>query len=60
MNENDETLMELYGITRKAKMTYYYKQHAYENLADALRYAEIDTKRNHKPNTTAKEPLKNN
>jgi hypothetical protein len=60
MNETDETLMELYGITRKAKLTYYYKQHAYENLGDALRYAEIDTKRNLQPNTDDKGSLKDN
>ena len=48
MNETDESVMKLYGITRKVKTMFYYKQRAYENFADAMRFAEFDTKRNHK------------
>lgn len=50
MNEDDKALMELYGIKCVPKMVYFYKQYEYENLKDALRYAEIDTKRD-KENT---------
>ncbi len=45
MNEDDMALMERYGIKCVPKMVYFYKQYEYENLKDAIRYAEIDTKR---------------
>lgn len=45
MNNDDKALMEKYGITCETKMIYAYKQHRYDNLQDALRYAEIDAKR---------------
>lgn len=46
MNNDDKTLMEKYGITCETKMVYTYKKYRYDNLQDALRYAEIDAKRN--------------
>lgn len=45
MNNDDAALMEKYGITSQTKTIYAYKQHRYDNLKDALRYAEIDTER---------------
>lgn len=48
MNEEDKALMALYGIKCIPKMMYFYKQYRYDNLKDALRYAEIDTKRDQK------------
>jgi hypothetical protein len=42
LSEEDKTLMDQYGITCTPKMVYFYKQYRYENLADALRYAESD------------------
>jgi len=42
MSEEAKTSMDQYGITRTSKMVYFYKQYRYENLADALRYAESD------------------
>jgi hypothetical protein len=42
MSEEDKRLMDQYGITCKPKMVYFYKQYRYENLADAIRYAESD------------------
>ena len=48
MNEEDKTLMAQYGITGTPKMMYFYKQYRYENFADALSYAESDTRNAHK------------
>ena len=48
MNEEDKTLMARYGITCTAKVMYFYRQYRYENLADALSYAERDTRHAHK------------
>jgi hypothetical protein len=47
MNEQDKTLMAQYGITCSPKMMYFYKQYRYEHLADALSYAESDTRNTH-------------
>ena len=46
MNKEDKALMEKYGVTCETKLIYTYKQHRYDSLQDALRYAEIDAKRN--------------
>jgi hypothetical protein len=48
MREDDKALMARYGITCAPKMMYFYKQYRYENLTDALRYAEIEAKRTQK------------
>jgi hypothetical protein len=45
MSKTENELMTEYGITCKAKTIYSYKQHDYERLSDALRYAEIDVNR---------------
>ena len=45
MNKADKELMAEYGITCKVKTIYSYKQHSYEQLNDAVRYAEIDANR---------------
>ena len=42
MNE-DNKMMARYGITSTSKVIYSYKQHRYEKIEDALRYAEIDS-----------------
>jgi hypothetical protein len=48
MSEQDKSLMARHGITCAPKMMYFYKQYRYESLADALRYAESETKRTQK------------
>jgi hypothetical protein len=45
LTEEEKLLMERYGINSTQKTFYLYKQYRYENLNDALRYAEIDSKR---------------
>jgi hypothetical protein len=45
MNEVEKDLMQVHGITSVQKVLYLYKEFRYERLADALLYAEIDTKR---------------
>ncbi len=45
MNMKDKQSMDTHGITCKSKDVYYYKDFRYERLADAVRYAEIDTER---------------
>jgi len=45
VNKADNELMTEYGITRKTKTVYSYKQHNYERFKDALSYAEIDINR---------------
>ena len=45
MNKDEEKLMSHYGITCSSKMLYFYKQYRYENITDALNFAEIDNKR---------------
>lgn len=38
----EKTKMERLGITSSIKQIYYYKNHQYDRLADALRYADRD------------------
>lgn len=45
MNSQDRKTMEAHDITCKPKNTYYYKGFKYDRLADAVRYAEIDSGR---------------
>jgi hypothetical protein len=43
MTEKQKELVDSYGIQCAQKTVYLYKQFRYDNLEDALRYAEIDT-----------------
>jgi len=43
MSERDKKIMTKYNITSESKMIYRYKEHRYENLIDAVRYAKLDT-----------------
>ncbi len=45
INEEDEMLMNEYGITRTTKNIYHYKDYSYEKLSDAHNYAKIDSTR---------------
>ena len=45
MNDDDRKLMQTLGITVARKNVYSYKEFRYEWLDDAIRYAEIDTRR---------------
>lgn len=45
MRKEKKIEMEKYGIKCISNCTYQYKQHKYENLEDAIRYAELDTKK---------------
>ncbi len=45
MNEKDRQAMEAHGITCATRNVYFYKEYKYDRLDDAVRYAEIDTKR---------------
>ncbi len=45
MSKNDEALMMRHGITDEKKVIYSYKSFRYDNLNDAVRYAELDEKR---------------
>jgi hypothetical protein len=45
MTKDDKQAMDTHGITCKSKDVYYYEDFRYERLADAVRYAEIDTER---------------
>ena len=47
MSNEDKALMAKYGITCEPKMHYFYMQYRYDNINDALRYAEIETNRVH-------------
>ena len=40
ISEEDKASMDRLGITCSAKQTYSYKNHRYDNLAEAVRYAE--------------------
>lgn len=40
ISSEEKTLMIELGITSSTKPVYFYKQHRYENLADAVRYAK--------------------
>ncbi len=42
INEKDKASMERLGITSSTKQVYFYKQHRYDKLTDAVRYAERD------------------
>ena len=42
ISEEDKTAMDRFGITCSPKTVFFYKKYRYENLADALRYAESD------------------
>ena len=44
MNEEEKDLAIKFGITSKQKTIYLYKGHTYDNIKDAINYAEIDTK----------------
>ena len=46
MNDDEKKLMQAYGIQFALKNVYSYKEFKYERLDDAIRYAEIDTRRN--------------
>ena len=41
-SEEDKATMDRFGITNSTKQVYFYKQHRYAKLADAVRYAERD------------------
>ena len=43
MTEEEEKLMERYGITSEQNTVYYYMGHKYERLKDALNYAKTHT-----------------
>ena len=45
MRDNDEVLMKKHNITSTMKVIYTYKKYKYENLQDALKFAEIDSNR---------------
>lgn len=45
MNDDDRKLMQTLGITLSRKNVYAYKDFRYERLDDAIRYAEIDSRR---------------
>jgi hypothetical protein len=45
VTDEEKMQMTRYGITSSSKMIYSYRQYKYENLSDALRYAERDTTR---------------
>lgn len=48
LSEKERQLMEQYGVQCAQKTVYLYKGFRYENLEDALRYAEIDKQRDRK------------
>lgn len=43
ISEEDQAAIDRLGITSSPKQVYYYKQHRYDRLADALRFAERDS-----------------
>jgi hypothetical protein len=45
MNQKDRETMEAHGITCATKNVYFYKEYKYDRLDDAVRFAEIDTRR---------------
>jgi len=45
MTKNDRQTMDDYSITCRSEDVYYYKDFTYQRLADAVRYAKIDTAR---------------
>ena len=44
MNEEEKELAEKLGIISEQKTIYLYKGHTYDNIKDAINYAEKDTK----------------
>ncbi|MBL6746219.1 MAG: hypothetical protein ISP88_09920 [Pseudomonadales bacterium] len=48
-SEEDRATMDKFGITNSTRQVYFYKQHRYEKLADAVRYAERDNASTQKP-----------
>jgi hypothetical protein len=40
MNDGDQRLMDLYGITEEIKSVYHFGDHKYDQLKDALNYAK--------------------
>ena len=45
MTEEEQKLVDRFGITSQQKTLYFYKGHKYDNLKDAISYAKIDTQR---------------
>jgi hypothetical protein len=45
MNQKDRQTMEAHGITCATKDVFFYKEYKYDRLDDAIRFAEIDTRR---------------
>ena len=43
MDEEEKVLMDKFGVTCETKIVYRYKQHQYNNLKDALNFAQLDT-----------------
>lgn len=48
-SEEDRATMDRFGITNSTRQVYFYKQHRYDKLADAVRYAERDNANAQKP-----------
>jgi hypothetical protein len=45
MTEEEQQQMTRYGITAEEKTVYRYRNYKYENLAEALNFARIDSER---------------
>lgn len=45
MNAKDRQTMDAHGISCATRNVYFYKEYKYDRLDDAVRYAEIDTRR---------------
>jgi len=45
MNGKDKPMMDEHGITCESRDVFFYKEYKYDRLEDAVRYAEIDTRR---------------
>ncbi len=41
MSEDDKAVMEKYGITYEQRTVFFWKDHKYERLADAVNYAKL-------------------
>ena len=48
MTNEEKRLMSQYGITQTNKTIFSYKHYKYENLKDAINFAENDRKRQHR------------
>ena len=44
MSEDDKALRTQYGITSEPKMVFYYKEHRYDKLQDAVNFAKLEKK----------------